>query len=460
MNNISALNTYQPIFFVQLFIAECLFCRYLKKEKGFFWKMPLCLVLGIIVSFFLPMLEYNSFYGSLLFFILFVISLFFISFLYDTNVSSLLFCGSAAFTMQHVASEIFELVYSFAIANGYKGGGIYDSTNGKVIFLLSNDYFLTISYISIYFIIYFYFSLIPLLKYKNENERGLTFFSISIIIIFSIFIDVVFGAIAIWSLPSGTSIVGIILIHLWNIACCILLLFLMFELLRRRTAEVELAVTKQIYNHEKLKYEQAKFGREELNIRCHDLKHQIHSVINRNTFISDEAVREIENTINIFDTMYSTGNIALDVILGEKDMLCRSKKIKFSPMVNGKTLNFLSEVDIYSLFGNILDNAIEACEKLDENERYIGLKIYKQNSFVIINTINPFLGEIKKENGNIITTKNDKVSHGYGLKSIKYVVDKYDGKIDINDRKNIFSLTILFNIIKFENSADNINKTI
>ena len=129
-------------------------------------------------------------------------------------------------------------------------------------------------------------------------------------------------------------------------------------------------------------------------------------------------------------------------------------------MVDGKALKFLSEIDIYSLFGNILDNAIEACEKLDESERYIGLKVYKQNSFVIINVINPFSGKIKKENGNIITTKNDKISHGYGLKSIKYVVDKYDGKIDINDRKNIFYLTILFNIIKFENSADNMNKTI
>ena len=156
--------------------------------------------------------------------------------------------------------------------------------------------------------------------------------------------------------------------------------------------------------------------------------------------------------------MYSTGNVALDVILGEKDTLSRSKNIKFSPMADGKALSFMSEVDIYSLFGNILDNAIEASEKLPEAERFIGLKVYRQNSFVIINATNAFSGEIKQENGNIVTTKTDRESHGYGLKSIKYVVEKYDGKVDITAQKGVFTLTVLF--VAPTNESENGNITV
>lgn len=453
-NDISALTTYQPIFFIQIFIAECLFCGNLRKTNGYIWKMPLCLVVGMVISFFIPMKEYTSLYGSLLFFSLFAVSVLMLTFLYAESVSALLFCSSAAFTMQHIASEVFELLYAVAKAKGFSGGGIYGSDTGNNPLLIANDYFLTVAYYSIYFLVYFYFSIIPSFKYKRENERGLTSLSVGIITAFSVLINVVFGAIAIWSVPSGFSFVGLVLIHLWNVACCVLLLFLMFELLRRRTAETELAVTKEIHKRERVKYEQAKSEREALNIRCHDLKHQIHSVIGKSAAIGDEAVKEIEKTINVFDTMYSTGNVALDVILGEKDTLGRSKNIKFSPMADGKALSFMSEVDIYSLFGNILDNAIEASEKLPEAERFIGLKVYRQNSFVIINATNAFSGEIKQENGNIVTTKTDRESHGYGLKSIKYVVEKYDGKVDITAQKGVFTLTVLFVAPVAENEGE------
>lgn len=443
MYNGSVFTNYQPLFFVQIFIAEILFSRFLRRKDGYWWKMLICLAAGVVVSIFLPSPKQSSLHGSLLYFSLFALSVFMLTFLYDESVLTFLFCSSGAFTVQHIASEIFELMYALS---GLKdsGGGIYGGETSGTSFLISNDYFLTIAYTAIYFLVYFYFSIIPAFKFKRENERGLTPASVGIVTAFSVLINVVFGAIAIWSLPNDFSKVGISLIHLWNVACCVLLLLLMFELLRRRTAETELAVTKEIYQRERAKYEQTKSNREALNIRCHDLKHQLHSIIGKSCVISDAAVKEIENTINVFDTAYSTGNIALDVILGEKDSLCRTKGIRFSPMVDGKALDFLSEVDIYSLFGNILDNAIEACEKLPEEERFIGLKIYRQNSFVIINSTNPFSGELKSENGVIVTTKKDRDSHGYGLKSIKYVVERYGGKVDLKTSNGVFSVTVLF----------------
>ena len=107
----------------------------------------------------------------------------------------------------------------------------------------------------------------------------------------------------------------------------------------------------------------------------------------------------------------------------------------------------MSESDIFTLFGNILDNAIEGVERLDDpDDRIIQLTIVGKNSFVQIREENYFRDELLLSGQTLMTTKEDKEHHGYGMKSIALLVEKYGGHHKIETRENFFALDILLPI--------------
>ena len=109
-------------------------------------------------------------------------------------------------------------------------------------------------------------------------------------------------------------------------------------------------------------------------------------------------------------------------------------------------LNFITEADLYSLFGNMIDNAIEAVTKIEDvNKRSISLIVRNALSCTSIFISNYYEGKIILDNNGMPkTTKLNNGYHGYGLKSIKLIVDKYNGDFKIDIKDNIFMIQILF----------------
>ena len=104
----------------------------------------------------------------------------------------------------------------------------------------------------------------------------------------------------------------------------------------------------------------------------------------------------------------------------------------------------METMDICSIFGNALDNAIESVLKIDDKEkRLIHVTVSKQKAFLMICIENYFEDKLKFSNGQLETTKKDSNFHGYGIKSIRYTVNKYDGAVDIDSKDNWFNLRIL-----------------
>ena len=104
----------------------------------------------------------------------------------------------------------------------------------------------------------------------------------------------------------------------------------------------------------------------------------------------------------------------------------------------------MSDTDIYSLFGNMIDNAIEAVKHFEPGKRTIGLSVKNVKNFVVVNIYNRFEGDLSFENGLPLTTKQNRPFHGYGLKSIRNIVEKYNGNMRISTDNHVFSLTIVF----------------
>lgn len=180
-----------------------------------------------------------------------------------------------------------------------------------------------------------------------------------------------------------------------------------------------------------------------INIKCHDFRHQIRE-LGKQQNINEEAIANINKLINIYDQSIKTENEALNVILTEKSLKCAKHNIKFSCLVDGTILDFISEEDIYSLFGNILDNAIDALVSTTIKDKEIVLKVKKTGNMITISEKNAYEGNLNIQNGVIRSSKADLTHHGYGLKSIKMVAEKYNGTMEIDHSNNVFLVTLLF----------------
>lgn len=149
-------------------------------------------------------------------------------------------------------------------------------------------------------------------------------------------------------------------------------------------------------------------------------------------------IDSISNDLNEFKEIYNTGNMILDIILNEKQAKCNENNINLKCDVNFSKCSFIEMTDICSIFSNILDNAIEACNKIEGCEKYINLRGTVVKSYYVIRCENSKINKVKMINNKIITSKKDKFIHGIGLKSVKSSLKKYDGELEINDFEDRF----------------------
>jgi sensor histidine kinase regulating citrate/malate metabolism len=152
----------------------------------------------------------------------------------------------------------------------------------------------------------------------------------------------------------------------------------------------------------------------------------------------------MENDIKSYEAQHKTGHHVLDTLLASKNMYCIKNGITLTCVADGTLLKGIDVIDICTIFGNALDNAIEYEQKIDEEEkRLIHVSVFSQKAFLMIRFENYFEGELELEGDLPATTKEDSYYHGYGLKSIRYAVQKYGGVVNIDQKDNWFELKIL-----------------
>lgn len=182
-----------------------------------------------------------------------------------------------------------------------------------------------------------------------------------------------------------------------------------------------------------------------VNRKYHDLKHQIRLLKSSVTEQErQEYLQQMEQEIRQYEARYKTGCHVLDTILTGKSLQCQRLGITFLCTADGSALDFISVMDICSLFGNILDNAIESVQKIENpDERIIRLSIDRRKNFLRIQEANRYTGPVQMEGGLPVTTKKDRAYHGYGVRSIKNVVEKYGGSLQLVPGEAWFEVHIL-----------------
>ncbi len=204
----------------------------------------------------------------------------------------------------------------------------------------------------------------------------------------------------------------------------------------------EQEIREQLLISQHAQYESYKENVELVNRKCHDLKHQVEAIKHLGTDEArNKALSEIEKSVLIYDSYIRTGCEMLDTILTQKNHICVDNNILFTCVIDGTLLGFMDPVDLYTLFGNMMDNAIEAVLKLPGEIRSISLSVSSQNGMIFIKEENPFKDMVKR-NGRYLTTKKDRHNHGYGITSMEIVAEKYGGIINSSSENNLFSLSI------------------
>lgn len=349
----------------------------------------------------------------------------------DVSASDAIYGTLCAYAMQHFASSLYILL---AI-----GTGVLDFSDHSQWITPASGLLYLAAYGGTYLSFYWLFarSLADKGQYSADffQSGGLTVLVVPIALILSL-LGKLFGS-------GGNSF---LLCQVYAMLCSAFVLWVQTSQRKAIYWQTELALQAQLWRSQKEQYQLSREKIEIINRKCHDLKHQVAALRTIHSEQQREAsLSEIEQAVMIYDAAIQTGNEVLDTVLTEKSLVCEQKEIKWTCMADGSQLGFLDPVDLYVIFGNALDNAIEGVQNLQESEkRVIAVTVFNRGQLAILQIENYYDRELCFENGLPQSTKGDEANHGFGMKSICRTVEKYNGSLSIHTEDHIFVLSIVF----------------
>lgn len=234
-------------------------------------------------------------------------------------------------------------------------------------------------------------------------------------------------------------------IRIYNILASVLAFAIQFGVFRTNELEEENIIALKILENERRQHEITKETTELIHHKCHDLKQQIAAIRQMtNQENQEKELKNIEEAVSIYGNVVKTGNEAMNLILMDKNIICEKEKIRLASIVDGNAMGFINDIDVYTLFGNALDNAIESVRKeKEQSKRFIVLNIVTKADLLVTHMENSCSENIEFKNGIPISTKGDSDYHGYGVSSMKFIVDKYHGSMSMKQEDDQFILDII-----------------
>ncbi len=350
--------------------------------------------------------------------------------------------GVFAFVVAEFMASLDNLFYTFIMTNGNVYRRLQEHLPARVVNTIELIIIISLTMLTLISLLKRY---LPTTEHMDFKGKDLSIVAVTGIVIFS--------ASNVSFLPVNTMLSGTYTLEIEKLRTIIdlvgiVLIYAQFGRLHESYVQHELEAVQNVLENQYQQYKQSRESIDLINIKYHDLKHQIavlraeENPEKRNAFLD-----QMENEIKKYELQNKTGNKVLDTVLTSKSMYCDKHGITLTCVADGSILDFMDTMDISSVFGNALDNAIESELKIEDKEkRLIHLTVAKKKNFAMIRIENYFEGNLEIKNGKIKTTKKNAQFHGYGIKSIRYVADKYNGAVDISTKDNWFDLKILIPI--------------
>lgn len=422
-------------FEIELMMGEGELLFFFSRKNKFILRLSLGIISNLVFSFALLWIVYmvipdfaTSIFGMSFFFIaIWLFNYLPVHFCFSLNWKENLFCIIAGYSFQHCVYSLVEPFKSFFSLTSIQSGLIFDIA----------------SYIP-FFILYFFFYAMKVhqnceIKKHKPNFLFFSFFLVLSADVFNVFVQ--FHN----DFKNVTDLVKMVC-HFYSFLVSLASLLLLYSFTRMNRLEQDTHDVELLLENEKKRLVQENNNIEIINRKVHDLKHMMNIF---SSSLSDEErdkeIIDINHALKNFEEDIHTGNKALDNVLITRKRLCDKENISLSLITDGNALCFMDYVDILSLFSNLVDNAIDGVKRLNkEDKKHISLKVEKNLNQVFIHIENDCLDDIKFDGDNLpITSSNDKIQHGYGVKSIRYLTQKYHGNLNIYISKHKFIVDIL-----------------
>lgn len=438
----TGLALYKYLFTAELLLAEIIFVFRMERRRYFLPRAAAALAACFLAAFLFPVVEvsYTSWYASIMFLTLFFVTLGGGMFVFRISFKSAFFCAVAAYTAQHLSYEIFKVAlapFDVFVAEAMYGSQIVDfSQFGKMTFIAVLVYFeiCLVVYAAAYFLIG---------KKIRGGDIRLKKTSMLVLSAIILLVDILLNALLTYIDIEHDKVYDIF-IGVYNALCCMLVFYILRDVIEVKDIKDELETVSHLLRQAEKQFRIKKEEIDLINIKCHDLKHQIGQYATRGG-LDGATVAEIERLVSIYDANVKTGNEVLDIILTEKSLICREKNIKLTCMAECVDLDFMGDGELCALFGNIFDNAIAAVSQISDREnRCISVNIRREGAFISVMEENYYAGELRfGADGLPLTHNADVTSHGFGLRSVKTIAEKYGGSVSIVTDDHIFRLNIL-----------------
>lgn len=431
-----------PLMGVEFLLFGYLYASHLKRHEYFYLRY---LALSLMEVLFIFLVEFfysvstgvefqygvaeswdyrQTIFKFFFFLLIYAITFFVFMASYKERVSTIFLVSASVFATQHIAYNL-----SLLLGNALS---FLDETLRGWLYLIAHLVLFLIAAILVLLLGRRYRERVN--PYKGNAKRKVAASSIVIVVCIGLYrINM--------DMPSTNSLFSIAF-SLYAIISCSLLLLLFFGLRESDRTHAEAEAYRELLHQQKTQYEISKKNIELINEKCHDLKHQIHAL---RTSDNKEYVKEIEHEIMIYDTSVKTGSEVLDVILREKSLQCEAEGISLTCLLDGQAISFMDEMDVYSLFGNLLSNAFEAAQLLeDRSKRTISLSGRNVGNMFFLHEENYVSEAVQIEDGLPKTTKKDTDYHGFGMKSMRRIAEKYGGEMGIKCDDGKFSIDFVF----------------
>lgn len=422
--------------FLESMFAISLFCGNIRKREHFAVRAPIAVLEGVVLCYLLAILNTEA--ASLpvrviCYLAITAYDLFFLLFCWDDAPEELLIafsCGTAAY---QIGNKLYPLLQNL---RGIDDKATISLSRNSAAGLTGWDWLLFILLrVGVYFLLAWLFHPKSRLAGDKRTRRNTVFIS-------AVTVGIVTVLVCFARVHEAESMAMNIVVKIFTIAFALLILMLARGIFTEGEKERQISVLHQLWRQDKAQFESVKANMDVINMKCHDLKHILGKIEGK---LTESEVDSLREAIEFYDSNIKTGNEVLDVVLCEKAMTCQKNDISFSCMADGRQFDFLTPVQTYSLFGNIIDNAIEAVNKLpDKDNKVIALTCGERDGEVVIEESNYFGGSLVIEDGLPATGKQDASRHGFGTKSIKYIAEQYGGRLDIRTEADMFFLTVTF----------------
>lgn len=195
---------------------------------------------------------------------------------------------------------------------------------------------------------------------------------------------------------------------------------------------------------EKSYYDILEQQNQQLLVYAHDTKNHLSAIQALNT---DPAIERyivaLLDQLKTYSSNCHSGNMMLDVIIGKYVLECERRNIQFDYYVRSCNLKHVQDIDLVAILGNLLDNALTAAEQ--STDRYVTLETTSRNGYNVVIICNSCDTAPNTHGGHLVTAKEDKKLHGYGLKSVSKTLKKYNGDFswDYNELEHSFVVTVM-----------------